>query len=247
MSPSAGNLEIDCKSIDQPFHQTVKLSVVVPIYNEPSTLEEIVKRLLTLVDLHEIILVNDGSDRETTNLVNDLSCQGSIQVFHHQQNRGKGAAIRTGFAQCTGNIIAIQDADLEYDPTEIAKLILPIAEGKADIVYGSRFLGSDSSLTPLYRRFANQFLTWVSNRMTGLTITDMETCYKVMKREVIECLDLQENRFGIEPEMTAKLAKQGWRIEEVPISYQPRGYNEGKKIGLRDGIRALWCIWKYSK
>ena len=238
---------IERRITDSSSHQLTKLSIIVPVYNEPSTLEEIVNRLLALEETYEVILVNDGSANQTTDLITKLSDLEPIQVIHHQNNRGKGAAIRTGLDACRGDIIAIQDADLEYDPAEISKLIAPIIHGDVDVVYGSRFLGPNATSTPFYRRMANQLLTWTSNQMTGLELTDMETCYKVMTKQVIQSLELQENRFGIEPELTAKIAKQKWRLIEIPISYQPRGYSDGKKIGIRDGLRAVWCIWKYHK
>ena len=223
------------------------LSVVVPIYNESETLAIIVEQLLKNYEITQIILVNDGSDQPTTCLINELASQDRIEAIHLEKNHGKGFALRTGFAQCRGDIVAIQDADLEYDPNEFTKLCTLILNGEADVVYGSRFQEKTHTVIPFSRLMANSLLTKLSNWMTGLKLSDMETCYKLMRIEVLEQIQLVENRFGIEPELTAKIAKQGWRVAELPISYKPRSYAQGKKIGLRDGLRAIWCIWKYSR
>lgn len=225
----------------------LKLSVVVPVYNESATVEEIVERLLVLKEVTQVILVNDGSDAITTELLNQLSENGRVEVIHHEQNQGKGAALQTGFKACCGDVIAIQDADLEYAPEELPRLMRPITGSEADVVYGSRWRGDNRQAGPLIRRLANRFLTALSNRLTGLSLTDMETGYKVFSAKALKSIHLKEQHFGIEPELTAKIAAGGWRVVELPINYQPRGYNEGKKIGIRDGIRAIWCIWHYRK
>jgi glycosyltransferase involved in cell wall biosynthesis len=219
------------------------VSVIIPVFNERSTLAELVERVQKLPWPKEILLVDDGSDDGG---VGELSEQSAVRVFVHRQNRGKGAAIRTALAHMQGDIVVIQDADLEYDPADLTRLISLIANNECDVVYGSRFSGMSAGGSILHRR-ANRFLTWCSNRLTGLRLSDMETCYKVMRRDVAESLMLREERFGIEPEITAKIARGGWRVAEVPIGYQPRNRSAGKKIGLRDGLRALWCIVRYSR
>lgn len=218
------------------------VSVIIPVFNERSTLAVLVERVQFLPWSKEILLVDDGSDDGG---VGELAQQPYVRVFVHARNRGKGAAIRTALTHFKGDIVAIQDADLEYDPADLARLISLVAENEADVVYGSRFSGPSPASSVLHRR-ANQLLTWCSNRLTGLHLSDMETCYKVMRRDVAEGLILREERFGIEPEITAKIARGGWRVAEVPIGYQPRNRSAGKKIGLRDGLRALWCMLRYS-
>jgi glycosyltransferase involved in cell wall biosynthesis len=219
------------------------VSVIIPVFNERSTLAELVRRVANLPWPKEILLVDDGSDDGG---VGELAQLPNARVFVHSVNRGKGAAIRTAFAHIRGDIVAIQDADLEYDPADLTKLIALVLDDKADVVYGSRFSGPPPANPALHRR-ANQLLTWCSNRMTGLRLSDMETCYKVLRRSAADSLTLREDRFGIEPEITAKVVRNGWRVVEVPISYRPRKKNAGKKIGFRDGLRALWCILRYSK
>jgi glycosyltransferase involved in cell wall biosynthesis len=219
------------------------VSVIIPVFNERSTIEEILRRVQKLPWPKEILLVDDGSDDGG---VRELAHRPNVRVFVHRHNRGKGAAIRTALAQLEGEIIVIQDADLEYDPADLTRLISIVAENKADVAYGNRF-SSPSQPSPRLHRQANQLLTWCSNRLSGLRLTDMETCYKVMRREVVDRLTLRENRFGFEPEITAKIARGGWRVVEVPVGYQPRNRSAGKKIGLRDGLRALWCILRYSR
>jgi glycosyltransferase involved in cell wall biosynthesis len=219
------------------------VSVIIPVFNERSTLAELVRRVTNLPWPKEILLVDDGSDDGG---VGELTELPNARVFVHPANRGKGAAIRTALAHIEGDIVVIQDADLEYDPADLTRLIALVVENQADVVYGSRFSGSPSANSVLHRR-ANQLLTWCSNRLTGLRLSDMETCYKVMRRDVVDGLTLREERFGIEPEITAKIARDGWRVVEVPIRYEPRNKSAGKKIGLRDGLRALWCILRYSK
>ncbi|MBN2447481.1 MAG: glycosyltransferase family 2 protein [Phycisphaerae bacterium] len=228
------------------------LSVVIPVYNERETLFEIIRRVLAApveLDL-ELILVDDCSRDGTRDLYAKLPEEfpsANLRVFQHSVNQGKGAAVRTGFAQTKGDIVVIQDADLEYDPSDYRKLLKPILDGRADAVYGSRFVGGDEHrVLYFWHCVGNKLLTLVSNMFTNLNLTDMETCYKCMRGEVVRSLKLKSNRFGIEPEMTAKLARGGWRIYEVGISYSGRSYEEGKKITWRDGVRAMYSIVKFN-
>jgi glycosyltransferase involved in cell wall biosynthesis len=219
----------------------------MPIYNEAETIEEIVTRVQAVPLDQELILVDDCSTDGTRAKLLTLDARPGVKVIYHDRNRGKGAALRTGFAAATGDFVIVQDADLEYDPQEYPKLLQPILEGKADVVYGSRFKGGNSNPALYFRHFVgNMFLTLLSNCFTKLNLTDMETCYKVFRREVIQSICIAEDRFGFEPEITAKVATLGWRVYEVSISYAGRTYEEGKKIGWRDGIRALYCIIKYN-
>ena len=226
-----------------------KLSIVIPVYNEIATLEMIVAavKAVELPLIKEIILVDDASQDGTIEVMqNKINDPDVVKIFH-ENNQGKGAALRTGFSRATGDIILIQDADLEYDPKEYTKLLEPILAGKADVVYGSRFMGSDAHrVLYFWHMIGNKLLTLVSNMFTNINLTDMETCYKVFTRQVIDNISICENRFGFEPEITAKVAKQRCRIYEVGISYNGRSYEEGKKIGWRDGVRAFWCIVKYN-
>jgi glycosyltransferase involved in cell wall biosynthesis len=225
----------------------MKISVVIPAYNEEKTIETAVSRVLA-VDLDkEIILVNDGSTDGTRERLDRLAAPPVVRVFHHDSNRGKGAALRTGFAAAQGDVVIVQDADLEYDPQEYFKLLRPIQDGRADVVYGSRFAGGECRRVLYYwHSVGNRLLTLFSNMFTNLNLTDMETCYKLFRREVIQSIRLRENRFGFEPEVTAKLASRGYRIYEVGVTYSGRTYAEGKKTGWKDGLRALWCILKYN-
>ncbi|MDH5672458.1 MAG: glycosyltransferase family 2 protein [Myxococcales bacterium] len=229
----------------------MRLSVVIPVYNEVSTIEEVVRRVQSaaseFITDKQIILVDDGSSDGCRQKLIELSASDGVEACFHEFNRGKGAAVATGFARATGDIVLIQDADLEYNPDEYGRLIQPIVDGRADVVFGSRFVGGRSHRVLYYwHSVGNRFLTELSNMLTDLNLTDMETCYKVFRREVIESLVIEEERFGFEPEITAKVAKMGLRIYEVGISYSGRTYDEGKKVGWRDGVRALYCIVKYN-
>jgi len=225
----------------------MQLSVVIPIYNERATIEELVSRVRR-VDLDkEIILVDDCSTDGTRDILIRLAKEEGLLVTYHDRNQGKGAALRTGFAKASGEIIIVQDADLEYDPEEYPRLIKPILDGKADMVLGTRFGGGDAHRVLYFWHYlGNRFLTLASNAFTNLNLSDMETCYKVFRREVLAQIHIEEDRFGFEPEIVAKVARGGWRVYEVGISYSGRTYSEGKKIGWRDGLRAMWCILKYN-
>jgi glycosyltransferase involved in cell wall biosynthesis len=230
-----------------------KLSVVIPCYNEEATLETIVARVLA-VDVQglarELLIVDDGSKDRSVAIAKELAAKHpEIRVLEQGRNQGKGAALKAGFAAATGDVVLIQDADLEYNPAEYPRLLRPILDGRADVVFGSRFRSSDEMRVLYFWHYvANTGLTMASNMLTNLNLTDMETCYKVFRREIIQRISIEENRFGFEPEITAKIAhmKPQPRIYEVGISYSGRTYEEGKKIGLKDGFRALWCILKYN-
>ena len=233
-----------------PIPDDLTLSVVIPVYNEIHTLEELLGRVRAVPIRKQIILVDDGSTDGTRDILTRIKDDPDTVVIFHEKNQGKGASIRTGFAEATGDIIVIQDADLEYNPAEYPVLIQPIIEGRADVVYGSRFLTTGPHRVLYFWHYtANRCLTTLSNIFTDLNLTDMETCYKVFRREVIQKIlpTLKQNRFGIEPEMTAKVARGGWRVYELGISYSGRTYEAGKKIGLRDAFKALWCILRYWK
>ncbi len=219
------------------------VSIVVPVYNEARTVERLLRRVAA-VDLHkEVIVVDDGSTDGTRDLLPELQSRGLIdRLFLHDRNRGKGAAVRTGFGSATGDVTVVQDADLEYDPQEIPGLLVPILEGKADAVYGSRFLGGPRRVLFFWHTAGNRFLTLLSNVLTNLNLTDMETCQKMIRTELLQSLPLTVNRFGIEPEITARLAQAGARVYELPVSYDGRTYAEGKKIGWKDGVSAIWYI-----
>ena len=226
-----------------------KLSVIIPVYNERNTLEEILVRVSRTPMEKEIIVVDDGSEDGSREILQRLS-EGSehldeLRVFFHGRNRGKGAAVRTGIAHATGDWVLIQDADLEYEPRDYPRLLAPLLDGRADVVYGSRFLDGARRTRYLQHYLANRFLTFVSNLMTNQKLSDMETGYKVFRREVLDGIRLRSNRFEFEPEITAKVARNGYRIYEIPISYNSRSYREGKKITWIDGLKALWALFRY--
>lgn len=223
-----------------------KLSIVIPVYNEQATIETVLNRVLQLNVPKEIVVVDDCSTDETQQILERFEQDHKVQVITFPVNQGKGAALRTGFAQASGDIVVIQDADLEYDPADIPGLLTPILADEADIVYGSRFLGDRIRDRSVVHRLGNRLLTWASNRTTGLSLTDMETCYKAFRLDAIRGIRLEQDRFGFEPEVTAKLARRGFRFHEVPIDYSPRGYRDGKKIGVKDLVNALYCIWRYG-
>jgi glycosyltransferase involved in cell wall biosynthesis len=241
-----------CRNIGiYPIPPGFKLSVVIPVYNEERWLAELVRRVQAVEIPKELILVNDFSKDGTPAILAQLEKQyDNVRVFHQPKNMGKGAALREGFKHCTGDLVIVQDADWEYDPAEYPKLIQPILDGRADVVIGSRFIGESHRVLYYWHSVGNKVLTTLSNWCTNLNLTDMETCYKVFKREVIQGITLKSNRFGFEPEVTAKIARKRkgqppWRIYEVPISYSGRTYEEGKKIGMKDGFQALYCILRY--
>lgn len=222
------------------------LSVVIPVYNECDFILEIVQRVKAVGLAHEIIIVDDFSTDGTRQVLAAID-DPAVRTFFHERNQGKGAALRTGFSKATGDLVIIQDADLEYDPQEYPRLIKPILDGKADVVFGSRFAGGEAHrVVYFWHMMGNKFLTLLSNMFTNLNLTDMETCYKVMRRELLSRITIEEDRFGFEPEITAKLSKLDARIYEVGISYHGRSYHEGKKINWKDGFSALRCIIKYN-
>ncbi len=222
----------------------MKLSVVIPVYNEISTIEEILKRVQSVPQDKEIIVIDDGSTDGTREWLEKLTMQ-EITVLFHSENKGKGAALRTGFEQATGHIVIIQDADLEYDPRDYDCLISPIADGRADVVFGSRFLGGPHRVLFFWHYVGNKVLTVLSNMLTNLNLSDMETGYKAFRTSLLQKIRIKSNRFGFEPEITAKFAKLKCRIYEVPISYSGRGYEEGKKITWRDGLAALFHVIRF--
>ena len=234
-----------------PIPTGFRLSVVIPVYNEERWLAELVRRVQAVPIPKELVLVNDCSTDGTPAILRQLEQQyDNVRVFHQPKNMGKGAAMREGFKHCLGDVVVVQDADWEYDPAEYPRLVQPIVEGRADVVFGSRFIGESHRVLYYWHSVANKALTTLSNWFTNLNLTDMETCYKVFRREVIQSLNLRSDRFGFEPEVTAKVARKKpdgsrWRVYEVPISYSGRTYEEGKKIGLKDAFQALYCIVRY--
>jgi len=233
-------------------------SLVIPVYNEMGTLPEILRRIVAVDFPKELVLIDDCSRDGSREYLEELARVGiahlgatprnrnTLRVLFQDVNRGKGAALRRGFAEATGDIVIVQDADLEYDPRDIPRVIQPILDGVADVVYGSRFIGSPRRVLYYWHTVMNHMLTTLSNMTSGLNLTDMETCYKAFRAEVLKGLRVEEDRFGFEPEVTAKVARGNWRVFEVPISYHGRTYEEGKKIGWKDGVRALYAIGKYS-
>ncbi len=233
-----------------PIPPGLRVSVVVPVYNEKATVGELLRRVQAVSLPKEIIVVDDGSTDGSRQVLADMEGQPDVRVLYHEHNQGKGAALRTGFQQAGGDVIIVQDADLEYDPVQYPQLLQPIVDGVADVVFGSRFVPvGPHRVLYFWHYVANRLLTALSNMFTDLNLTDMETCYKVFRREVIEAIapTLKEKRFGVEAELTAKVARRKYRIYEIGITYFGRTYDEGKKIGLRDAFRALWCILRYWK
>ena len=225
----------------------MKLSVVIPAFNEAKTIREIVARVLAVPVEKEILIIDDGSTDGTREMLRELDGRDGVRVFLQPVNQGKGAAVSVGFRHATGDVVVVQDADLEYDPMEYLKLLAPIEQGHADVVYGSRFLGGGARrVLYFWHTVGNRFLTLASNMFTNLNLTDMETCYKMFRREVVQSMTIESRRFGIEPEITAKVARRGYRVFEVPISYYGRTYEEGKKIGLKDAFSALWTIIRHA-
>jgi glycosyltransferase involved in cell wall biosynthesis len=226
----------------------VKVSIVIPVYNEKATIKEILRRVqaVKLGLAREIVIVDDCSNDGTSDILKRLAKRPGLKIVFHDKNRGKGAALRTGFSRASGDIILVQDADLEYDPREYPRLLEPILDGRADVVYGSRFLSGPHRVFFFWHYLGNKLLTTFSNMVSNLNLTDMETCYKVFKREVLQKIRLRSERFGFEPEITIKLAKLRCRIYEVPISYAGRDYSEGKKIGWKDGLAAVYHILRFG-
>ena len=229
-----------------PCQTTLNVSVVIPVFNERDTIREIVRRVQAANCHQQIVIVDDASTDGTRDVLLELASEKKIDVVLHGYNKGKGAALKTAFDHATGDYVLIQDADLEYNPADYQKLLAPLERQEADVVFGSRFLENARQDPSRIHRWGNAALTWLSNTTTGLRLTDMETCYKVFRRGAIREMVLREKRFGFEPELTAKLARRKCRVQEVPISYTGRGYDEGKKIHLSDGLRALYCILRYA-
>jgi glycosyltransferase involved in cell wall biosynthesis len=232
-----------------PIPEGFKLSVVIPVYNERQWVRQLVRRVQAVPIPKEVLLVDDCSTDGTRDILHELAAEDrDIRLFLQPRNRGKGAALREGFRHATGNVVVVQDADLEYDPAEYPRLLQPILENRADVVYGSRFIGDSHRVLYYWHYVANRALTTMSNMFTNLNLTDMETCYKVFRREVLAGIQLKSDRFGFEPEVTAKVARRrtpAWRVYEVPISYSGRTYEEGKKIGLKDAFNAFYCIVRF--
>ncbi len=245
-------VEAGLRAIDQPVTTPkspklgVKLSVIIPVFNERETIRAVVDRVQSAAPDADVVIVDDFSTDGTRDVLRELAERKNVRVLLHSYNRGKGAALRSAFDFVRGEVILIQDADLEYDPADYERLVQPIADGMADVVFGSRFLENARQDPSWLHRLGNRMLTAASNLTTGLRLTDMETCYKVFRRGVLRGMELREERFGFEPEFTAKLARRRCRVVEVPVSYNSRGIDEGKKIGIRDAFRALYCILRYA-
>jgi glycosyltransferase involved in cell wall biosynthesis len=230
-----------------PIPPGFKLSVVIPVYNEERWIREVVRRVQAVPINKELVIVEDCSTDKTRDILRELE-GGNVRIFFQERNQGKGAALRRGFQESTGDVILVQDADLEYDPAEYPRLLQPIIEDRADVVFGSRFIGETHRVLYFWHYIANKMLTLLSNWFTNLNLTDMETCYKVFRREVLKDIKLKSDRFGFEPEITAKVARRRnppWRVYEIPISYSGRTYEEGKKIGLKDAFNAFYCILRF--
>jgi len=242
----AAEAEYDVPELGYELPPGFVLSVVIPVYNEENTIRRILARVLAQQLPMEVIIVDDHSVDMTRDVLRQLESHPQLKIVYKPKNEGKGAALRTGFEHATGDIVVVQDADLEYDPRDIAPLLEPILKNEADVVYGSRYLERRAENSSLVHRLGNRALTAASNFLTGMKLTDMETCYKVFRRDVIEDFDITQDRFGFEPEVTAKLARAGYRVLERPIGYVARDFDEGKKIGIRDGLNALWCICRYG-
>jgi glycosyltransferase involved in cell wall biosynthesis len=225
----------------------LSVSIVIPVYNERETIGELVERVRRVGIHHEIVIVDDFSIDGTRSVLLELDRLPDVRVLMHGYNRGKGAALRTAFSHVRGDVVMIQDADLEYDPADLPALLEVIERGEADVVYGSRFLANPRQDPSRLHRLGNWMLTAASNLLTGQRLTDMETCYKVFRRELLQRIDLEQDRFGFEPEITAKVSRLGYKIAERPIGYRGRSYDEGKKIGMKDALNAFWCIARYSR
>lgn len=238
-------LQLLAKSGAVLYNLDMKVSVIMPVFNEYDTIHEILKRVRQVSVVSEIIIVDDGSTDGTRPILEALDGSDRVKVILHQSNSGKGAAVRTGIQNATGDVIIIQDADLEYDPNDYPLLLKPIEEGQSDVVYGSRFLGNVAPEFLFWSKVGNKTLTFFTNLLYNQRLTDMETCYKAFRRSLMDDIPLRSKRFELEPEITSKFLKRGLQIVEVPIHYDPRGFSEGKKIGLRDGLEAVWTLIKY--
>lgn len=239
--------ELDHMNLNKLRSEDIRLTVVMPAYNEEATLRSIVGRVLQRSETAELVLVDDCSKDRTRAIMGELAAEDPrVKLVFHENNKGKGAALHSGFAAATGNVVLIQDADLEYDPNDYDRLLSPIRKGVADVVFGNRFGGEEARVHLYWHRIGNGLLTTLSNMFTNLNLSDMEVCYKVFRKEVLDAIQLEEKRFGFEPEITAKVARVGARIYEVPVNYYGRSYEEGKKIGWKDGVRALYVILKYG-
>ena len=244
LSTAHTGFRYSCPIIDS---APMKLSIVIPVYNERNTLEEIIRRVEAVDLSKQIIAVDDHSTDGSEEMLEQMQQQGRLVLCKHEINRGKGAALKTGFARATGELVVVQDADLEYDPADYRKLMEPIVRGDADVVIGSRFIGGESHRVLYYwHSVGNAIITTASNMFTNLNLTDIECCYKMFRREVIQSIEIEENRFGFEPEIVAKVARKGCRVFEVGVSYSGRTYREGKKINWKDGLRAIYCVVRYN-